>query len=111
MAPGGLISIFGSNLASAATSASSPLPTVLGGTCVTLNNTPIPLLATAAGQINAQVPPTLAAGRYSLVVRSMTGQAASTTVTVTVAKYAPAVFVDSAGSGALPRGRHAGEPG
>ncbi len=97
IAPGGLISIFGSNLATAATSASSPLPTVLGGTCVTLNNAPIPLLATAAGQINAQVPPTLAAGRYSLVVRSLTGLAASNTVTVTVAKYAPAVFVDSQG--------------
>jgi uncharacterized protein (TIGR03437 family) len=69
----------------------------LGGTCVTLNNAPIPLLATAAGQINAQVPPTLAAGRYSLVVRSLTGLAASNTVTVTVAKYAPAVFVDSQG--------------
>jgi uncharacterized protein (TIGR03437 family) len=97
IAQGGLISIFGSNLATAATSASSPLPTVLGGTCVTLNNAPIPLLATAAGQINAQVPPTLAAGRYSLVVRSLTGLAASNTVTVTVAKYAPAVFVDSQG--------------
>src|SRR4029077_6794195 len=34
--PAGLISIFGNNLASAATSASSPLPTVLGGSCVPL---------------------------------------------------------------------------
>ncbi len=97
VAPGGLISIFGSNLASAATSASSPLPTVLGGTCVTVNNTPIPLLATASGQINAQLPPTLAAGRYPLVVRNITGLAASNTFTVTVAKYAPAVFVDAQG--------------
>ncbi|MCU1238016.1 MAG: hypothetical protein JWP63_5983 [Candidatus Solibacter sp.] len=98
VAPGGLISIFGTNLASAATSASNPLPTVLGGTCVTLNNTPIPLLATSSGQINAQLPPTLAAGRYPLVVRSIGGQAASNTANVTVSKYAPAVFVDAQGA-------------
>src|SRR5205823_2689275 len=68
VAPGGLMSIFGSNLASAATSASNPLPTVLGGACVTLNNVPLSLLATAPTQINAQLPPTLAAGRYPLIV-------------------------------------------
>ena len=98
VAPGGLISIFGSNLASAATAASSPLPTLLGGACVTLNNTPLSLLATAPTQINAQLPPTLAAGRYPLVVRSLTGQAASASINVTVAKYAPAVFMDAQGA-------------
>jgi uncharacterized protein (TIGR03437 family) len=97
VATGGLISIFGTNLASAATAASNPLPTVLGGTCVTVNNTPIPLLATSSGQINAQLPPTLAAGRYPVVVRSIAGQAASNSMTMTVAKYAPAVFVDAQG--------------
>ncbi len=98
VAPDGLISIFGANLASAATAASSPLPTLLGGTCVTFNNTPLPLLATSPGQINAQLPPTLAVGRYPLVVRSLTGQAASSSVNVTVSKYAPAVFIDGQGA-------------
>jgi uncharacterized protein (TIGR03437 family) len=98
VAPGGLIGIFGSNLASAATSASSPLPSVLGGACVTLNNTPLPLLATSPTQVNAQLPPTLAAGRYPLVVRSLSGQAASSSVNVTVSKYAPAVFMDEQGA-------------
>ena len=42
---------------------------LLGGACVTLNNTPLPLLATSPTQINAQLPPTLAAGRYPLMVR------------------------------------------
>jgi uncharacterized protein (TIGR03437 family) len=98
VAPGGLISIFGANLASAATAASSPLPILLGGACVTLNNTPLSLLATSPSQINAQLPPTLAAGRYPLVVRSLTGQAASSAVNVTVSKYAPAVFVDGQGA-------------
>lgn len=98
VAPGGLISIIGTNLASSASSASTPLPTVLGGACVTLNNTPLSLLATAPRQINAQLPPTLAPGRYPLIVRSLDGQAASAAVNVTVSKYAPAVFIDDQGS-------------
>jgi uncharacterized protein (TIGR03437 family) len=97
VAPGGLISIFGRNLGTTAGAGSTPLPTVLGGACVTLNNAPIPLLATSAGQINAQIPPTLAAGRYPLVVRSIANQAASGSVTVTVARYAPAIFLDAQG--------------
>lgn len=98
VAPGGLISIFGRNLAGNATAPSgAPLPYILGATCVTLNNTPLPLLASSAAQINAQLPPTLAAGRYSLVVRSIAAQEASGAVSVTVSRYAPAVFVDEQG--------------
>ena len=96
IAPTGLVGIFGKNLAAAAT-ASAPLPNILGGACVTLNNAPIPLMATSPGQINAQIPTTLAAGNYPLVVRSIANQEASTSITVTVSKYAPAVFVDSQG--------------
>jgi uncharacterized protein (TIGR03437 family) len=97
MAPNGLIAVIGRNLASTASASSPTLPTVLGGTCVTLNNAPLPLLATSAGQINAQLPPTLAAGRFPLVVRNIAGQAASGSVTVTVSKYAPAIFMDAQG--------------
>jgi uncharacterized protein (TIGR03437 family) len=97
VAPGSLVSIFGRNLGQSAAAGATPLPTVLGGVCVTLNNAPLPLLASSAGQINAQLPPTLAAGRYPLVVRSVTGQGASSSVNVTVAKYAPAIFVDPSG--------------
>jgi uncharacterized protein (TIGR03437 family) len=97
LASGGLVSIFGQRLAAAASAGGTPLPTVLGGTCVTLNNTPLPLLASFPNQINAQLPPTLAAGRYPLVVRSIANHEASSSATVTVAKYAPAVFVDADG--------------
>ena len=76
VATNGLVSILGRNLAAAEKSNGYPLPTVLGGSCVTLNNAPLPLLATASGQINAQLPPTLAAGRYPLVVRSIAKKAA-----------------------------------
>ncbi len=97
LASGGLVSIFGQRLASAASAGSTPLPAVLGGTCVTLNNAPLPLLAAFPNQINAQLPPTLAAGRYPLVVRSIASHEASSSVTVAVSKYAPAVFVDADG--------------
>jgi uncharacterized protein (TIGR03437 family) len=97
VAPGGLISIFGRNLAQPASAGATPLPTVLGGACVTLNNSPIPLLATATGQINAEIPPTLATGRYPLIVRSLASQGASSAINVTVAKYAPAIFIDGQG--------------
>jgi len=97
VAPTGLVSIIGKNLAATA-AAKAPLPSVLGGACVTLNNTPIPLMATSATQINAQVPVTLAAGNYPLVVRNITNQEASNSITVAVSKYAPAIFVDSQGA-------------
>ncbi|HXS94614.1 MAG TPA: beta-propeller fold lactonase family protein [Candidatus Limnocylindrales bacterium] len=97
IAPGGLISIFGKNLASAANSQGTPLPTTLGGACVTFNNAPIPLLATSPGQINAQVPTTLAVGNYPVVIRSFATNTASSSVIVTLAKYAPAVFIDTNG--------------
>jgi uncharacterized protein (TIGR03437 family) len=92
IATGGLFTIFGKNLGSSAVG-SSPLPTQLGGMCVTINNVPIPLQLTSPGQINAQVPVTLAAGRYPLVLRSIANQAASVSSTVTISKYAPAVMM------------------
>ena len=97
VASGGLVSIMGKNLAASATASVSPLPTILGGACVTFNGSPLSLLATSDAQINAQLPPALAAGRYPLVVHNIANQAASGTANVTVVKYAPAVFVDSQG--------------
>jgi uncharacterized protein (TIGR03437 family) len=93
-APGGLISIFGRNLGRDEFFGATPLATILGGTCVTLNNRPLPLLMTSAGQINAQVPVDLAAGRYPLVVRSVDRRVASVAQQVTVSRYAPSIFVD-----------------
>jgi uncharacterized protein (TIGR03437 family) len=94
IAPNGLISIFGQNLAASAIATSTPLPLILGGTCVTLNNVALPLFMASATQINAQVPPGTAAGSFPLVVRSIANQAASASQQVTISKYAPAVLVD-----------------
>jgi uncharacterized protein (TIGR03437 family) len=101
MAPGGLVSIFGKTLGASATATATPLPSILGGTCVTLNNQAIPLELTSDGQINAQIPVNLTAGRYSMVIRSVANQTESNATTVTVSKYAPAVFVSSSGQAAI----------
>src|SRR5262249_26080052 len=93
LTPGSVASIYGTNLAADAT-ASSPLPNILGGACVTLNNLSVPLLLTSGGQINFQIPPGLAAGKYPLVIRSIDKKTASTSQQITVSKYSPAVMVD-----------------
>jgi uncharacterized protein (TIGR03437 family) len=96
LAPGGLFTIFGKNLGTAATAtatSTSPLPTMLGGMCVTLNNVPIPLELAGPGQINGQIPVTLAPGKYPLVLRNIPQQAESASSTVTVSQYAPAVLM------------------
>jgi uncharacterized protein (TIGR03437 family) len=94
LAPGSLISIFGQNLASSATSSGTPLPTILGGSCVTLDNTPLPLLMTSPAQINAQLPPKTTAAKHTVVVHSIDQKVATGAQSITVSKYAPAVVVD-----------------
>ena len=57
VAPGSLITIFGSNLANAAMSApTARLPRSLGGVTLSINGIAAPLLFVSPGQINAQVP-------------------------------------------------------
>ncbi len=101
LAPGSLASIFGRNLASKAGVDSGTRPTILGGACVTLNNVPLPLLMTSDSQINVQIPPTLAAGRYPLVVRSIDRKASSLQSTLTISKVAPVVFMDDKNNAAI----------
>jgi len=94
IAPGGLVSIYGRNLGNLEVASGYPLPYTLGGVCVTLNNAPIPLFMTSPEQINVEIPPEAATGRYSLVIRNVEKKAASNQTNITVAKYAPAIFVD-----------------
>jgi uncharacterized protein (TIGR03437 family) len=73
----------------------------MGGSCVTLNNEPMPLIVTSGSQVNVQVPVDIAAGSYSLYVRSIDRLAASLAAVVKVAKSAPAVFTDGNGNAAI----------
>ena len=61
-----------------------PAPTVLGGSCVTFNDVPLPLLKTAGNQIVAQVPTNIVSGTNVVVVHSLDTAQASTPVMVTV---------------------------
>ncbi len=96
LAAGSVISIFGQNLGAQAAASATPLPRVMGGVCVTIGSESMPLVMTSPTQINAQIPPGLAAGRYSLVVRSIERNTASPAQTVTVSKYAPAAYLNTA---------------
>jgi len=88
--PGSFITINGTNLASAATAATIPPPTVLGGSCVTFGDIAVPLLSTSSGQIQAQIPDSLSAGTAVVEVRSLATAQDSAPVVVTVKPAATA---------------------
>lgn len=95
VAPGELISIFGTNLGPATGIGFTPdngrVDTTLGGTMVLFNNTPAPLLYVSATQINAIVPYEVAS--FALVSISVSrGGAASTPLALTVTDTAPGIF-------------------
>ena len=92
VAPGGLISIYGTGLSASSEGAGQvPLPTTLANTCVSINNESIPLLYVSSTQINAQLPFDVS-GDGSLVV--LTSGGISAPFAVTVFPAAPSVFRD-----------------
>ena len=103
VAPGSLISIFGTNLASTTAAASTvPLSTTLGNVNVSLGGTAAPLLfvshsAANGDQINAQLP-WEAAGQSSVQAVVTNGSTASAGVSVPVTTAAPGLFYFTAGS-------------
>jgi uncharacterized protein (TIGR03437 family) len=57
VAPGGLISVFGSQMAPVNLATKEiPLPTALADSCLTVNGVPVPVLFVSSGQINGQLP-------------------------------------------------------
>ena len=91
IAPGSIVSIFGSGLAGATqAAASAPVPTVLLDTVVSFNNVPAPLFYVSPNQISAQVPFELPPGGVTVEVK----QASASVVrqTITVAPAAPGIF-------------------
>jgi hypothetical protein len=85
MSPGSFVNIVGSALADAETANTLPAPTVLGGSCVTFNDVSLPLLKTAAGTIQAQIPANVMTGSNVVVVRSLATGQFSNSVIVNVA--------------------------
>ncbi len=90
--PGGLITIYGQGLSDVCNAVSGPPYDIQnGGTQVFLDNSPLALLYTCDGQINAQVPYNLAANTpHQLSVHRI--QVLSVPVGVSVAPAQPAIF-------------------
>jgi trimeric autotransporter adhesin len=95
VAPGSLVSIYGSNLAGGLAQADSiPLSTTLSNVSVTFNGVAAPLLFVSTGQINAQLP-------WNVLSSGTTGTAnvvvtrnnqASTAQTLQVGPFSPGIF-------------------
>jgi uncharacterized protein (TIGR03437 family) len=92
VAPGGIVAIFGTQLAGQLAQADTvPLATSLAGVSVSFNGMPAPLQFVSTGQINAQVPFEVnPAGNATLVVNN--NGAMSAPAAVPVAQVAPGVF-------------------
>jgi len=93
-APGGLISIFGTQLNPTNLATSQiPVPTALGNSCLTVNGQPLPLIFVSPSQINAQMP-FQAVGNVTMIVHTPGG--VSDNFNLTVLSNAPAVFLSGA---------------
>jgi uncharacterized protein (TIGR03437 family) len=97
VAPGALVSFYGSGLAASTTQASgAPFPLQLSGTSITSGTVALPLLAVSDGQVNAYVPPTLS-GLVNVTITNLIGQH---TTTLFIAPASPALFsLNNSGSG------------
>lgn len=92
VAPGALVSIFGTNLASSmAASSTVPLSTTLSGVSVTFNNSPAPVQFVSNGQINVQLPWGASVAAAQVVVTRDDG-VTSAPVSVQVNANAPAIY-------------------
>jgi uncharacterized protein (TIGR03437 family) len=104
LAPEAIASAFGANLATTTVQASTvPLPTVLGGTSVTITDSTgvartADLFYVSPTQVNYEVPPGMATGKASVTV-SVNGDPAANG-TATLSAVAPGLYsVDGSGQG------------
>jgi uncharacterized protein (TIGR03437 family) len=109
VAPGSLVSIFGSALGTTQADADSvPFSTALGGVSVTFNGVPVAMrdVIPAGGQLNVQVPfevlpAGVTSGTVNVVVTVGTGASAVQTAPqpVSIVAQAPGIFTIPAGAG------------
>ncbi len=91
VAPGSIVSIFGTNLAAAtAVGPASPMVQSLGGVTVVAGGSLLPLYFVSPAQINVQLPPGFALGPATMTV-SAAGQS-PVTASFTVVQDAPGIF-------------------
>jgi len=96
IAPGGLMSIYGSQLSPVNMATSEiPLPTALANSCLTVNGLPVPILFVSQNQVNAQMP-FQAIGNETLILRTPGGQ--SDNFNLVIQPNAPSVFLSTVGA-------------
>jgi uncharacterized protein (TIGR03437 family) len=102
--PGGMVSVFGGNIATSSGGASTvPLPLTLGGASVSIGGISAPLFYSSGGQINAQIPFELPVNSRPQVVVNQ-GGALTVPEGITVAPTAPGIFAKNqqgSGQGAI----------
>jgi uncharacterized protein (TIGR03437 family) len=111
-APGGLVSIFGSNFLGGRRgvvgASGSPLPLELGGTTVTLGERTLPILAVAGfdtfDQINVQIP--YGIGGQTLPLKVSSGGLSGNSIDLQVSQAHPGIFMISSD---LPAVVHSGD--
>ncbi len=95
IAPGGLISVYGTQLSPVNMATSEiPLPTALANSCLSVNGLPVPILYVSPNQVNAQMP-YQAIGDVTLILRTPGGQ--SDNYNLVIQPNAPSVFLASVG--------------
>jgi uncharacterized protein (TIGR03437 family) len=91
VAPGGLISVYGTQLSPVnMTTSEIPLPTALANSCLSVNGLPVPILFVSPDQVNAQMP-FQAIGDVTLILRTPGGQ--SNNFNLVIEPNAPSVFL------------------
>ncbi len=100
VAAGGIVSVFGTGLTSAAQGASSlPLPKTIGGTSFTLGGQDVPIFYVSPLQANLQIPWEVA-GQSQAALTVTAGGVASGAVNVNLAAASPGIFtIDQSGRG------------
>jgi len=93
VAPGSLVSLFGSSLSPAAQAASAPWPRVLEGSSVFINGVAASLAYVSPGQINAQIPGETQSGPATVNV--VAGGHVLPPIEVSIQPIAPGLFVDA----------------
>jgi uncharacterized protein (TIGR03437 family) len=110
VAPGSIVSVYGTNLGTGTEAASgNPLPKVLAGSQILINGVAAPLLFAGPGQINAQVPYETLAGVATVV--AMRGNSVSGSVALKIQETAPGIFVMLNQDGTVNGPNHPAAPG